>query len=54
MAKFPQVKSGKGGKSSPSNTAERNLTGPNSRIVPYQRTFIQGCNAQVAVGRKEY
>lgn len=30
-------------------TAQRNFTDPDSRIMPYQRTFVQGYNAQVAV-----
>ena len=30
-------------------TRERNFTDPDSRIMPYQKTFVQGYNAQVAV-----
>ena len=51
MAKIPQVKNGKG-KSTPPDTAQRNFTDPDSRIMPYQKTFIQGYNAQVAVDSK--
>jgi hypothetical protein len=29
--------------------AQRNFTDPDSRIMPYQKTFVQGYNAQVAV-----
>lgn len=29
--------------------AQRNFTDPDSRILPYQKTFVQGYNAQVAV-----
>ena len=49
MAKVPQVKNGTGGKSTPADTAQRNFTDPDSRIMPYQKTFVQAYNAQVAV-----
>ena len=29
--------------------AQRNFTDPDSRIMPYQKTFVQGYNAQVAI-----
>lgn len=29
--------------------AQRNFTDPDSRILPYQKTFVQGYNAQIAV-----
>jgi len=29
--------------------AQRNFTDPDSRIMPYQKTFVQGYNAQIAV-----
>jgi len=48
MAKITPAKNGKG-KSTPPDTAQRNFTDPDSRIMPYQKTFIQGYNAQVAV-----
>ena len=32
--------------------AQRNFTDPDSRIMPYQKTFVQGYNAQVAVDSK--
>ncbi len=31
------------------NSAQRNFTDPDSRIMPYQKTFVQGYNAQIAV-----
>jgi transposase len=37
------------GKSQVIEKAQRNFTDPDSRILPYQRTFVQGYNAQVAV-----
>ena len=48
MAKVTPVKNGKG-KSTPPDSAQRNFTDPDSRIMPYQKTFVQGYNAQVAV-----
>jgi hypothetical protein len=49
MARVKSVKNGKSGKETPSDTAQRNFTDPDSRIMPYQKTFIQGYNAQVVV-----
>ena len=40
---------GKSGKERPANSAQRNFTDPDSRVMPYQRTFVQGYNAQLAV-----
>lgn len=34
-----------------SDSAQRNFTDPDSRIMPYQKTFVQGYNAQLAVDR---
>jgi hypothetical protein len=31
------------------DSAQRNFTDPESRIMPYQKTFVQGYNAQIAV-----
>lgn len=31
------------------DSAQRNFTDPDSRIMPYQKTFVQGYNAQLAV-----
>ena len=49
MAKVKSEKNGKSGKPTPPDTAQRNFTDPDSRIMPYQKTFIQGYNAQVVV-----
>jgi transposase len=49
MAKIKTVKEGKTGKEIPVDRAQRNFTDPDSRIMPYQKTFIQAYNAQVAV-----
>ena len=49
MAKIKSEKNGKSGKQTPPDTAQRNFTDPDSRIMPYQKTFIQGYNAQVVV-----
>jgi transposase len=37
------------GKEEVADDAQRNFTDPDSRIMPYQKTFVQGYNAQVAV-----
>jgi transposase len=37
------------GKEKVADDAQRNFTDPDSRIMPYQKTFVQGYNAQVAV-----
>jgi transposase len=34
------------------DTAQRNFTDPESRIMPYQKTFIQGYNAQLLVDQE--
>ena len=39
----------KTGKEKIDDSAQRNFTDPDSRIMPYQKTFVQGYNAQVAV-----
>jgi hypothetical protein len=49
MAKVKSLKHGKSGKETPADTAQRNFTDPDSRIMPYQKTFIQAYNAQVVV-----
>lgn len=49
MAKVKTVKDGHNGKETPPDTAQRNFTDPDSRIMPYQKTFIQAYNAQVVV-----
>ena len=40
------------GKERVADKAQRNFTDPDSRIMPYQQTFVQGYNAQVAVDSK--
>lgn len=40
------------GKEHIADKAQRNFTDPDSRIMPYQKTFVQGYNAQVAVDSK--
>lgn len=37
------------GREKVADDAQRNFTDPDSRIMPYQKTFVQGYNAQVAV-----
>ena len=37
------------GKERVDDSAQRNFTDPESRIMPYQKTFVQGYNAQIAV-----
>ncbi len=49
MAKVKRVKDGKAGKETPPDTAQRNLTDPDSRIMVYKKSFIQGYHAQVVV-----
>ena len=49
MAKIKTEKNAKSGKATPEDKAQRNFTDPDSRILPYQKTFIQGYNAQVVV-----
>jgi len=49
MAKVKSEDNGTSGKQTPPHTAQRNFTDPDSRIMPYQKTFIQGYNAQVIV-----
>jgi hypothetical protein len=49
MARVKNVKDPKTGKTTPPDRAQRNFTDPDSRIMPYQKTFIQAYNAQVAV-----
>jgi transposase len=39
----------KTGKDVVADSAQRNFTDPESRIMPYQKTFVQGYNAQLAV-----
>jgi transposase len=49
MAKVKSEKNSKTGKIAPTDRAQRNFTDADSRIMPYQKTFIQGYNAQLAV-----
>jgi transposase len=49
MAKVKSEKNPSTGKEAPPDRAQRNFTDPDSRIMPYQKTFVQGYNAQVAV-----
>jgi hypothetical protein len=41
----------KTGKERVADGAQRNFTDPESRIMPYQKTFVQGFNAQVLVDK---
>lgn len=49
MAKVKTEPNRKTGKQEIADKAQRNFTDPDSRIMPYQKTFVQGYNAQVAV-----
>lgn len=49
MAKVKGIKNAKTGKTTPPGRAQRNFTDPDSRIMPYQKSFLQGYNAQLAV-----
>ena len=49
MAKVKTEQNPDTGKEHVAGKAQRNFTDPDSRIMPYQKTFIQGYNAQVAV-----
>ena len=49
MAKVKTKKNEKTGKMEPSDDAQKNFTDAESRIMPSQKTFVQGYNAQVAV-----
>ncbi len=49
MAKVKTELDPKTNKEHVAEEAQRNFTDPDSRIMPYQKTFIQGYNAQVAV-----
>lgn len=48
-AKVKTERDAKSGKERPANSAQRNFTDPDSRVMPYQKTFVQGYNAQLAV-----
>ena len=52
MAKVKTELNRKTGKEEIADKAQRNFTDPESRIMPYQKTFVQGYNAQVAVDSK--
>lgn len=52
MAKVKTEVDPKTGKEHVADRAQRNFTDPDSRIMPYQKTFVQGYNAQVAVDSK--
>lgn len=49
MAKIKTEANENTGKEHIADKAQRNFTDPDSRIMPYQKTFVQGYNAQVAV-----
>lgn len=49
MAKVKSEKNPSTGEEAPADSAQRNFTDPDSRIMPYQKTFVQGYNAQLAV-----
>ena len=49
MARVKTELDAKTGKTKVADDAQRNFTDPDSRIMPYQKTFVQGYNAQVAV-----
>ena len=49
MAKVKTEQDAKTGKEKIADDAQRNFTDPDSRIMPYQKTFVQGYNAQIAV-----
>ena len=49
MAKVKTERDPQTGKERIAAKAQRNFTDPDSRIMPYQKTFIQGYNAQIAV-----
>jgi len=49
MAKVKTDVDPKTGKEHVADRAQRNFTDPDSRIMPYQKTFVQGYNAQVAM-----
>lgn len=51
MAKIKTESDPETGKEVVSDSAQRNFTDPDSRIMPYQKTFIQGYNAQLAVDK---
>lgn len=49
MAKVKTELNTKTGNEKVADDAQRNFTDPDSRIMPYQKTFVQGYNAQLAV-----
>ena len=49
MAKVKREVDANTGKEKIADDAQRNFTDPDSRIMPYQKTFVQGYNAQVAI-----
>jgi len=49
MAQVKTERNAKTGKEEIADSAQGNFTDPDSRIMPYQKTFVQGYNAQVAV-----
>ena len=49
MARVKTELDAKTGKTKVADDAQRSFTDPESRIMPYQKTFVQGYNAQVAV-----
>jgi transposase len=52
MAKVKTVVNATTGNVQVADEAQRNFTDPDSRIMPYQKTFVQAYNAQVAVDSK--
>lgn len=51
-AKVPLEKDPKTGELHIAEKAQRNFTDPDSRIMPYQKTFLQGFNTELAVDSK--
>jgi transposase len=51
QAKIKTEPDPKTGKERVADGAQRNFTDPESRIMPYQKTFVQGFNAQVLVDK---
>ena len=49
MAKVKTQREKNTGKVPVADKAQRNFTDPDSRIMPYQKSFVQGYNAQVAM-----
>lgn len=52
MARVQTARDPGTGKERVADNAQHNFTDPDSRIMPYQKTFVQGYNAQLAVDSK--